>query len=355
MKAERNYSIDLLKCISMLMVIVLHINHYGLKDDEYNAFGVIGITSALGQSFCIVGVNIFVLITGYYLSGKIIELNRKNLIDQYKRLLPLWVQVVMYSVVTYLVLCAVPRSGVQFDFRQLIKQAFPLLTNQYWFFTVYCLLVLISPFINRLISKLGRNEFRNMIFVLLLFFSLIPTLNIFGDSFGTEYGFSLLWFVVLYNIGSYIRYFEIKNRRYGIWYFSFVLILFTSRLLMSIGPRAAYGFLNLISSTYTSIFVLGASVSLFLAFLRTKKQYRKTGRIIAQVSSLSFAVYLIHEHNSFRDVLWKRIICLEQYMDRPGICLCVMLISVVSIYAISILVEYVRINICNLNWNFIKK
>lgn len=79
----------------MLMVIVLHLNQYGLKNAEYNAFGAIGITSALGQSFCVVGVNIFVLISGYYLSGKDAKITKENLIGQYKRLIPLWIQVEM--------------------------------------------------------------------------------------------------------------------------------------------------------------------------------------------------------------------------------------------------------------------
>lgn len=39
-----------------------------------------------------------------------------------------------------------------------------------------------------------------MLIVLIAVFSLIPTLNIFGDISGTEYGYSLVWFIVLYSI-----------------------------------------------------------------------------------------------------------------------------------------------------------
>lgn len=348
MKAERNYSIDLLKCISMLMVVVLHLNQYGLKDAEYDAIGVIGITSALGQSFCIVGVNIFVLITGYYLSAKDVVLTRKNLINRYKRLIPLWIQVEMYSIGIYLILCAFPQSGVQFGYRQLIKQALPLMTNQYWFFTVYVLLVLVSPFINQLICRLEQIEYRNMLIVLIAVFSLVPTLNIIKDISGTGYGYSLVWFIVLYCIGGYIRRFDIKTRRYGIWYLAFVFILFACRMLIIIGPSVTHGFLDLFSNTYTSVFVLGASVSLFLAFLKSKKQYRKSGKMIALVSSLSFAVYLVHEHNLLRDILWERLICLGQFTDYEGECLIVMLISIVGIYAFSIIVEFIRVRLLDL-------
>ena len=348
MKAKRNYSVDLLKCISMLMVIVLHINQYGLKNVEYNAFGAIGITSALGQSFCVVGVNIFVLISGYFLSGKDAKISKENLIGQYKRLIPLWIQVEMYSIGIYLVLCTISQSGVEFGYKQLIKQALPLMTNQYWFFTVYVLLILVSPFINQLLCGLERIEYRNMLIVLIAVFSLMPTMNIFGDISGTEYGYSLVWFIVLYCIGGYIRHFAIKSRRYGIWYFAFVILLFACRLLMIFGPRASYGILNLFSNTYTSVFVLGASISLFLAFLKSRKQYKKTGKPIALVSSLSFAVYLIHEHNLFRDILWERLICLERFTDHEGECIIVMMICIITIYLFSVIVEYIRVKMLDL-------
>ena len=356
MKADRNYSIDLLKCISMVMVIVLHLNQYGLKNAEYDAFGLIGIARMLGQSFCIVGVNVFVLITGYFLCGKSSGLKKENLFDRYKRLIPLWIQLETYSIGIYLILCAFPQSGVKFGVRQLIKQALPLLTNQYWFFTVYVLLILVSPFINHLICQLDRKEYRNMLIVLIAIFSIATSLNTFGDSFGTVYGYSLTWFVVLYIIGGYLRRFDIKNRRYGVWYFVFVLVLFVFRLLMNFGPlKSIHGILSILSDTYTSIFVLGASVSLFLAFSKSKKQYRKTGKLIALVSSLSFAVYLIHEHNLFRDKLWQQLVCLNNYTDRVEVYFIVVIISIVGIYMVGILTELVRTQLFGLIKRVIKK
>lgn len=60
---KRIDSIDLLKCLSMLMVVVLHLNGYGLQNVEYNPYGIIGFARTILQSFSIVGVNLFVLIS----------------------------------------------------------------------------------------------------------------------------------------------------------------------------------------------------------------------------------------------------------------------------------------------------
>lgn len=124
---------------------------------------------------------------------------------------------------------------------------------------------------------------------------------------------------------------------------------------MIFGPRAMYGVFNLFSNTYTSVFVLGASVSLYLAFLKLKKQYRKSGKNIALVSSLSFAVYLIHEHNLLRDILWERLICLDRFTNHEGKCIIVMLISIIAIYLFSIIVEFFRVRLLDLSMLVIGK
>ena len=99
---KRIDSIDLLKCLSMLMVVVLHLNGYGLQNVEYNPYGIIGFARTILQSFSIVGVNLFVLISGYFLCSKQIGFDRRSLLFYYKRLLPLWIQVEFYSIGIYL-------------------------------------------------------------------------------------------------------------------------------------------------------------------------------------------------------------------------------------------------------------
>lgn len=140
----RQTGIDLLKCISMAMVIVLHISSFGLKTVSLNNYPLVNIINSVLQAFSIVGVNCFVLITGYFLSRKRIELNLSELLKYYKRLVPLWIQVVMYSIGIFLVLCIIPGSGVAFSIKQIVSQVLVVLSGQYWFFSKYFLLIIIS-------------------------------------------------------------------------------------------------------------------------------------------------------------------------------------------------------------------
>src|SRR5699024_6168454 len=133
-KPVRNVSIDLLKIISMFMVVVLHATSYGIEEANIISFSEEYWIETVLHSFSIVAVNCFVLITGYFLCTA--EFN-------YKKILNLWIQVEVYSIGIYLILCLVPVSGVDFSARILIEQVCSLLTNQYWFFTCYALLFFI--------------------------------------------------------------------------------------------------------------------------------------------------------------------------------------------------------------------
>lgn len=45
--------------------------------------------------------------------------------------------------------------------------------------------MLLVPFLNTFINALSQAEFQKYLALLLVLFSVIPTINVFGDSFGT--------------------------------------------------------------------------------------------------------------------------------------------------------------------------
>ena len=128
MNKQRIISFDILKITCMIMVVILHLASYGIQNISIEFMSVPYCTISILKSFSIVAVNCFVLISGYFLCQSDIRL---------KKATNLWIQVETYSIGIYLVLVFVPGSGVHFSIKQLIKHTFPLLTNQYWFFTYY--------------------------------------------------------------------------------------------------------------------------------------------------------------------------------------------------------------------------
>ena len=66
----RNYSLDLLRCVAMMMVVVLHFLDKGgqLTDFTYaGAFTAKDVVAWILEAFCIVAVNLYMLLSGYLL------------------------------------------------------------------------------------------------------------------------------------------------------------------------------------------------------------------------------------------------------------------------------------------------
>lgn len=337
MNKQRIISFDILKIMCMIMVVILHLASYGIQNISIEFMSVPYCTISILKSFSIVAVNCFVLISGYFLCQSDIRL---------KKATNLWIQVETYSIGIYLVLVFVPGSGVHFSIQQLIKHTFPLLTNQYWFFTYYILLFLIAPMLNIFIRNVEQAQFKRCLFILIIIFSVVPTCNIFNDNFGTNSGYSLLWFIVLYLIASYIRLYSIKGKYWGHIYIILSIILLCIQFLGdSIGHTISiFSYIKNLAFQYNSLFVLGASVALFMATTKSKLHFsnNKINLLISNVASLSFAVYLFHENSSFRNYLWNNIVDLRRFINSEFYFLLMVPIFVFSIFGAGIVIEIVR-------------
>lgn len=324
----RNISIDILKIISMIMVIVLHTKTHGLNSVNFESTQAMHWIVWAFHVFSLVAVNCFVLISGYFSSTSTTPISSKKLFK-------LWLQVEICSVGIYLIMCAVPDSSIEFGFGQLLFQALPIMSNQYWFFTCYFVLMVIAPFLNRFINTLEQKDFKKCILIILALFVLIPSLNIYGDSFDTSNGYSTVWFIVLYLVAAYIRRYPLPKKPYGILY-----------VVVSIASILAYALLDTLSNylplfsqardvllNYNCITIFTASICLFLFFLNHPiKTEKAAGKLVTQISAVSFTVYLIHEHNSFRTYLWKNIVKLTETTGNIPNYLLRLLITVVVIF-----------------------
>ena len=118
-KQERIVGIDILRILSMFMVVVLHVLGHGgiLANAEalsFKWFIVSGI-----EALCIIGVNCFALITGYVNGEKTFKL--KNIIN-------LGLQVFFYSIVISMIfyIC----GFAQFSLKGFIGFLFPVISNR---------------------------------------------------------------------------------------------------------------------------------------------------------------------------------------------------------------------------------
>ena len=88
--------------------------------------------------------------------------------------------------------------------------------------------------------------------------------------------------------------------------------------------------------------------SLFAFFLNYRPQISFVAKkIISSLSTLSFGIYLLHEHNQVRDILWGELVHLTDYIGTPARFLAQAWLALAAIAAAGLLLECIRRMITN--------
>ena len=200
-KIKRNVGIDLLRIISMINIINLHINLFSgqlrlhSKSIKYKEIWRL-------ETFSYWSVDCFGLISG------IVGYKRYK----FSNLIYLWMLVSFYSISISLYLYFIYK---QITKRILFLHFFPILIKRHWYVNAYFSMYLLLPFINYGIESLNIKTYRNLI---LFFFGFYSIYDVFAKLLiGKAYnfligGYSSMWLTILYIIGAYLGKYIIKNK-----------------------------------------------------------------------------------------------------------------------------------------------
>lgn len=301
----RNSSIELLRIISMVMIMFHHFAYHGNFEWNYNEITI----PHLWYNYILmggkVGVNIFVLISGFFL------IENTERLFQPKKLLKFWGQVVFYSITTYFLSIVLQINN--FDIKQIIKICFPITYPGWWFASTYFMLYLIHPFLNKLLHDLNKNVYQYLILLLVLCWSIIPTLT--TQLFESN---SLLWFITLYVIAGYAKIYGFNERLKSKHYFFLFLIVLVCSYLISVSFLVLGTKRNELAVHAIDFFgmerfpILLMALFLFMTFAKLKIKYNKWINVIA---SATFGVYLIHDSSYIRYYIWWNIFKINQYQE----------------------------------------
>lgn len=163
--SERQSNIELLRIIIMLMIVGCHFATHG--GFQFNS-QMVTIPRLwwnfleLGGNF---GVDVFVLISGYFLIGSN-KLHIKPI-----KIIKLWGQIVFYSIALFVVSICLNRDS--FSVRGIINGIFPITFDQWWFASTYFVMYLIHPYLNRMLHSLSKKEYQKLLIMLLGIWSII--------------------------------------------------------------------------------------------------------------------------------------------------------------------------------------
>lgn len=291
-KDQHNHGIDVLKIVVMFMIVMWHIVGHGgvIKNTQMFTvnYDVVWIIESI--LYCV--VDVYVMITGYLYA----QHDWKS-----QSIIKLWITVAFYSVSVPLVLRIL---GYNIGVKTILKGFFPILQSQYWYFTEYFALFFTIPVLNVAMSE--KRRAKKIIVVGTTLLSVVPVLAQGRDLFCTNQGYSLLWFMLLYCWGAYIRLYGVYKSRNShtltIFYFINLTLLIFSKLGCDYIEMKLWGGIRYSGNlhSYTSPLVLIAAVLMLVLFSNIKIRNLVLSKMIRNLAALTFGVYLIHENGSFR-------------------------------------------------------
>lgn len=341
-KKERMANLEVLRCVAMLMVVVLHyLGKGGLLPDLTAPLSAQDTVAWLLEAFCIVAVNVYMMISGYFLCESSFKLSR---------LLALWLQLWLYSVgigVLAAVTGIVPAAEVSTHYY--LTLLFPVSMGHYWFLTAYLFLYVLLPLVGMGLRLLTKKQFQVALVLLLFTFCLLKSLLPFRLEEDSK-GYDCIWYLCVFCVAAYLRRFGIpvlqKKSRALLLYLTGVLGTFGEAMLLHLFYLRT-GSLELILKIpyeYNHIFPFLASVGLFCLFLDSRIQ-GKIGSAAVKIAPYTLGVYLLHENLGVR-YAWQPWFGADR-IDGVLPLLLWTVSAVVVVFLLGILVDFVRKHICD--------
>lgn len=161
---ELNYGIELLRIVSMMMIVTLHVLGRGGVLEESVVGGGQYHAAYFMEIACYCAVDCYALISGYVMFDSKFK---------YGKFILLMFQVYFYSLgitIVYLIL-----KPEYVNIGCLIKSLFPILSKQWWYLSAYAGMYLFIPFMNSIVSTMKKKEVKMLNFSIILVFSFVGT------------------------------------------------------------------------------------------------------------------------------------------------------------------------------------
>lgn len=342
MTEKRKSNFEWLRVLAMGMIISLHYMFKGsvvlpMTQDTSLANLIMWLITYA----CLPAVNVYVLISGYFL----VETEFR-----FRRLIDLCIQVLEYSIIVTVVMVVSGQITLNsLSFYDWLGFIFPIGTEEYWFITAYILMYILTPVLGAGAKALSEKKLRIAVILMLAITSLEKTIMPYylpTDRNGYEYG----WFIVMFLVAAYIRLYGLSWLeghivRSWIVYVVSVVLSFAFSIGCSIAETKTgietFGHFVDITVDYNFLLTFTAAIGLFYVFRNSQfNEEKKTADIGRLLGGLTFGIYLLHEHPLIR---YEWPVWCNVTRDRlPVFIVLHLLLCVLIIFTIGAIVEWLR-------------
>lgn len=290
-KGIRQSNLEVLRIVSMLLIILYHLSRNIRVDNEVQKLIVECFTS-----WGILGVDCFVFISAWFLG------EQKFRAEKIAKLIS---SMVIYSVI-FLLIKLILIGDIRAILVYLLKTEGsaimqPLWYDRYWFISAYILLYLCIPFIDEILKRIDHNMHRKLVLVM----TIIPVYGSMGNGSGAVV--DLAYYIYMYVLIAYLKknkenFFE-KNALLGA--ISCIILVIIGQLLRSTEVHIAIiSSRTIANTTRHSGIMLITALFMFYFFLNLD-----IGSIswVNKIAGLTLGVYLFHENELINmcDILYS--------------------------------------------------
>lgn len=334
---ERNSNLELLRIITMLLIIAHHmvVNSGVTELFDYSSISANMLFLQLWGMWGKTAINIFVIISGYFMCTSTLTV---------KRFGKIYLEAKGYRTVIFCILLLAGYESVG------LKRLFMLIFGNWQgagngFTASFLMFYLFIPFYNVLIRNLNKLQHSILVGLLLFFYTITGTFFFNRTLFSEP-----VWYFVLYMLAAYIRKYPMKwmsnNKICGMMLLGSIILSYLSVVAidligLSIGVDGGSSYYMVSDSNKFMAVVV--SVSAFLFFNNLKIQVGW----INEIARTTFGVFLIHTSgNSMRIFLWKDLLNIPgAYSMNIGALIGYSVVVVFGIFITCSLIDTIRIGV----------
>ena len=295
---KRETNMELLRIVAMLMVIALHCVGRGkLLGNEELSIGNLLFVRILDSS-ALIANSLFLMTTGYYMINKNFNL---------KRILNLWGKTILYCFIIWGICVLLGRKT------HYLRSLFPVTIGNYWFISAYISLYFLMPIINIGLNKLSQKQFKYLLIVLIVMFSVIRVIS----NPSAIYSGAMFPVILMYSIGAYIRkYVEAKkDGKYIIKYILLTIVFVLIYIILTVMKSTTtnvevYSRLYIILTAFrefSCIIPVAMAICVFMKFKTINIKSVFANKLITFVAPSMFSIYIIHDNINICDELWQNM------------------------------------------------
>ena len=333
---RKNMNIELLRIISILMVILVHVySDFMVRGLYYKSSTVLYVFS-----FFKICVPLFLIIMGYLYNPdtNIKKVWKKNI---FRIIIPLIFFSIFYNWFNEIVIDGKSFNELTTGF-DLIKEVFFKNTLYSDAFHLWYLYAIIGIYLLYPVFKvICRNEKLLLYLVIIgfIFTILIPTITgVFPDTAeflqNFDYGFSYIIFYFL--LGNYLEYLlpkiSVNNYLFLLLYFIFIIINCVFAKNFDIKPLKPY--LYLTSFSYQSVFISLAAICFFIFIMKLKIKENKLIIFLGDKTLIIYYVHLLFLNFIMANVMKKFVVIYFSFSELVSYCF----LMLVTIYVLSLII-----------------